>query len=577
MHLSPGSHTITAELDGYQPVTKQFDVGPNAAPVQLSFEPALQRVRVTSGFDAGKATLDDAADVDLQDGGYSNDSVSLASHKLRIAGRTGQPLTISFSAALAKPAVLDDPIKNPDEVVISTLGKDAIVYCGVPSCQAGLKDQPLQAVPAQGLDLHNLAPDSQLVLSDGKNTRNLTIESTNAPVMAVYLETNDNTGTLRITSNVADADVTLNGQPQKRSLKDGQWSRKLTPGTWVVRVSKSGYLDAPEQKADLAKGDTHALNFDLKPSAVNAHLTIDGAMPNTEIWIDGIHLGTVNASGSFSSDVGPGVHDLEFRKDGFENLTLAHRNFVVGQALHLGAADVHMRAVGILNVQVTPPGAQISYHRAGDSQTHTARNNTAITLSPGQYVFTATAPKHETHEETVQIEPGKAASISWTLAAQKATTAQTSAQAASGSGAFESPDAWQEQNGWWFHKGPSFAWLKSTRGAFNIDIARKGAGLFGAGGKIDWEIGRRDDRNRVTYQLDEHKLSRRAYVNGNKVDHSANHSMKGDAYQLRIDIEPTRIVVRDASGNVLDDYSDNSADFTAGKFGFKGDVRLVVR
>jgi hypothetical protein len=64
-------------------------------------------------------------------------------------------------------------------VVISTLGKDAIVYCGAPSCQAGLKDQPLQAVPAQGLDLHNLAPDSQLVLSDGKNTRNLTIESAN--------------------------------------------------------------------------------------------------------------------------------------------------------------------------------------------------------------------------------------------------------------------------------------------------------------------------------------------------------------------------------------------------------------
>ncbi len=575
--LSPGSHTITAQLDGYQPVTKQFDVGPNAAPVQLSFEPALQRIRVTSGFDAGKATLDDAADVDLQDGGYSNDNVSLASHKLRIAGRTGQPLTISFSAALAKPALLDDPVKNPDEVVISTLGKDAIVYCGAPSCQAGIKDQPLQAVPAQGLDLHNLAPNTQLVLSDGKNARNLTIESASAPLMAVYLETNDNTGTLRVTSNVADADVSLNGQPQKRSLKDGQWSRKLTPGTWVVRVSKSGYLDAPEQKVDLAKGDTHALNFDLKPSAVNAHLAIDGAMPNTEVWIDGIRLGVVNASGSFSSDVGPGAHDLELRKDGFENLTLGHRNFVVGQTLHVGAGDVHMRAVGILNVQVTPPGAQISYHRAGDSQTHTAHNNTAVTLAPGQYVVTASAPKHESHEETVQIEPGKAASISWTLAAQKTATAQASAQSAGGAGAFESPDAWQEQNGWWFHKGPSVAWLKSTRGSFNIDIARKGGGLFGAGGKIDWEIGRRDDRNRVTYQLDDHKLSRRAYVNGAKADHSANHSMKGDAYQLRIDIEPTRIVVRDVSGNVLDDYSDSSADFTAGKFGFKGDVRLVVR
>jgi serine/threonine-protein kinase len=574
--ISAGTHTASAELEGYQPITTQFDAAPNAPPLRFDFQPALQRVRIVTALDAGTVALDDAPGADLQDGSFWDDNVSLAGHKLRVTGRAGQTLAVAFSAAVAKPAILDEPVKNPDEVVVSTLGKNAVVYCGAPSCQAGIKDQPLQPVPAQGLELKNLAPNAELVISDGKNTRNLSVESANAPVLVVYVTTNDNVGTLRITSNAPDAQVTLNGQVQKRSLKDGKWSRKLAPGSWVVRVSKDGYVDAGEQHVDLAKGDTRALNFDLKAAAVSAKLAIDGAVPNAEVWVDGNRAGTVNSSGSFSGDVSPGTHDIELRRDGFENLPLSRRGFSAGQTLRLTANDVRMRADGVVNFQVMPPGAQISYHRAGDSQTHPARNNASQPLPPGQYVITASAPKRETREENVQVDPGKAVSISWTLAALKP-AAQTPAQAVTGAAAFESADAWQEQNGWWFHKGPSWAWLKSTRGAFNIDIARKGAGIFGAGGKIDWEIGRRDDRNRVTYQLDEHKLFRRAFVNGNKVDHSTNHSLKGDAYQLRFDIEPMRITVRDVNGNMLDDYSEIGADFTAGKFGFKGDVRLVVR
>ena len=445
----------------------------------------------------------------------------------------------------------------------------------MPSCQAGLKDQPLQPVPPAGLSLSNVAANSELVVTDGKNPRNFTIESAAAPVLAVYLASNDNTGTLHITSNVPDAQVTLNGQVQKRGLKNGNWSRKLTPGSWTVHVTKEGYLDAGEQKVDLAKGDTRALNFDLKPAIVNARLAIDGATPGADVWIDGLHAGTTTPSGAFGGDVGPGTHEIELRKDGFETLTLAKRNFAVGQTVRLSGNDVRLHAASVVNFQVNPQNAQISYRRGGDSQVHQVHNGGSVSLAPGQYIVTATAPKRETREETIDVDSGKTVTISWTLATLK-TTGQTSEKPQTGGSVFESPDAWQEQNGWYFHKGPSYGWLKSTRGSFSVDIARKSAGIFG-GGKIEWEIGRKDDRNRVVYQLDEHKLSRRAYVNGAKADHTANHAMKGDVYELRFDITPTRIVIRDANGTVLDDYSDANADFTAGKFGFKGDVRLVVR
>jgi serine/threonine-protein kinase len=576
VRLNAGTHTVTAELEGYQPVSQQLVAGPNAPPLSLDLQPALQRVRIVTGLDAGKVALDDAAPGDLQDGSFWNDNVSLASHKLQVTGRSGTALSVAFSASAVKPAVLDEPVKNPNEVVVSTLGGHAMVYCGIPGCQAGLKDQPLQPVPANGLELNNVAANSELVVSDGKNTRNLSVESASAPVLVVYLSSNDNVGTLRITSNVPDALVTLNGQAAKTGLKDGKWSRKLPPGAIVVRLSKDGYQPS-EQTVNLARGDTRAMNFDLKPLTTTAKLAIDGAIPNTEVWIDGLRAGTVGASGSFSQDVGPGTHDVEVRKDGFENLSLPKRSYADGQTVHFSGADLHMRADGVVNLQVKPPGAQISYRRAGDTQTHQARNNTALPLAPGQYVIAASAPRYDNREETVQVDSGKAVLLSWSLNAQKSAAAPQLAPAATGSAAFHDPDEWQEQNGWWFHKGPTWAWMKSTRGSFNIAIARKAGGLFGTGGKVEFQIGYKDERNRVAYQLDEHKLVRRAYANGSNTQRSANHAMKGEAYELRIEIEPTSVVVRDGSGNTLDEYTDTSADFTAGKFGFKGDVRLLVR
>jgi len=574
VRLNAGTHAVTAELEGYQPLSQQFLAGPNAPPLNLDLQPALQRVRIVTGLDAGKVTLDDAAPGDLQDGSFWDDNVSLASHKLQVTGRSGAALSMAFSAAAAKPAVLDEPVKNPNEVVVSTLGSHAVVYCGIPGCQAGLRDQPLQPVPANGLELNHVAANSELAVSDGKNTRNLSIESASAPVLVLYLSSNENFGTLRITSNVPDAQVTLNGQATRTGLKDGKWSRKLPPGAIVVRLSKDGYQPS-DQTVNLARGDTKAISFDLKPLTTTAKLSIDGAIPNTEVWIDGLRAGTVSASGSFTQDVGPGTHDVEVRKDGFENLSLPKRNYAAGQTVHFSGADLRMRADGVVNLQIKPPGAQISWRRAGDNQTHQARNNTALPLAPGQYVITASAPKYDSREETVQVDSGKAVLLSWPLTVQKPAGPQ--AAPATGVSAFANADEWQEQNGWWFHKGPTWAWMKSTRGSFNIAIARKVGGLFGTGGKVDFQIGYKDERNRVDYQLDEHKLVRRAYVNGSNSQHSANHAMKGDAYELRIDIEPTHIVVRDGGGNTLDEYTDTSADFTSGKFGFKGDVRLVVR
>jgi hypothetical protein len=253
---------------------------------------------------------------------------------------------------------------------------------------------------------------------------------------------------------------------------------------------------------------------------------------------------------------------------------LAKRGFTAGRPTHISSSDAHLRALGILAFQVSPPEAIIEYHRDSDPVTHEARNNAVLNVPAGHYFVSVTAPKHESHEETVEVDSGRTARIAWTLTAARSNNA--AAQPSGGAGAFESPAAWLEQNGWWFHKGASYAWLKATRGTFNIDIQRKGGGLFG-GGKVDFQAGYIDERDRVSYQLDEHKLLRRAFVAGKKLEQSAALAPPGDVYRLRIDVEPSKITVRDGQGNLLDDFEDSSMDFTAGKIGFKGDIRLVVR
>ena len=92
--LSAGNHTATAQLDGYLPLSQQFTVAPNAPPLRFDFVPAPQRVRVETGFDSGKAALDSATGVDLQDGSFFDDNVTAAQHKLNVR-RSGKPLVVA--------------------------------------------------------------------------------------------------------------------------------------------------------------------------------------------------------------------------------------------------------------------------------------------------------------------------------------------------------------------------------------------------------------------------------------------------------------------------------------------------
>ena len=125
----------------------------------------------------------------------------------------------------------------------------------------------------------------------------------------------------------------LNDKEYNRRTQHGQL-RVQTLGKVTVRVSKSGFQDAPAQTVEVKKGAEVRLQFDLKPQPQFGSLQIHGAMPGTEIMVDQRSAGTVGPDGMFSlGSIQPGDHTVELRHEQYLSKRL-QRSFVAGQWRH---------------------------------------------------------------------------------------------------------------------------------------------------------------------------------------------------------------------------------------------------
>ena len=112
---------------------------------------------------------------------------------------------------------------------------------------------------------------------------------------------------------------------------------------YVVRVSKSGFQDLPEQKVRIRKGEQAKLVFNLQPIPNLASLAIQGGVPGATVHVDQASAGTVQADGTLSfATVNPGDHTIEIRKDRFKPRQIK-RHFVVGLAVSLAPPMWHLR------------------------------------------------------------------------------------------------------------------------------------------------------------------------------------------------------------------------------------------
>jgi len=125
-------------------------------------------------------------------------------------------------------------------------------------------------------------------------------------------------------------------------------------------------------------------------------------------------------------------------------------------------------------------------------------------------------------------------------------------------------------------------WLRANQGDYSIEFLRQTGKLFGikkTTKHVEWVIDQKDSANHIDYSFDFSSLNRRATVGGKPQTGVKNPvaAGSGETYTLRIEIGRERIIVRDAQGKELDRYERPSPGEPLGRFGFKGDVALVVK
>jgi hypothetical protein len=98
--------------------------------------------------------------------------------------------------------------------------------------------------------------------------------------------------------------------------------------------------------------------------------------------------------------------------------------------------------------------------------------------------------------------------------------------------------------------------------------------------KVDWIVDQRGLGTHIDYSFDFGSLERRATADGKTESKKVKlppAAATGESYTLQIDITQERVIIRDAQGNVLDDYQRPSRAEALGRFGFKGDVAMAIK
>jgi serine/threonine protein kinase len=583
--LAPGPHRVDRLLVGYKQSYQDFTLAPGSPVPVISFEktPLPARLQVEAAdLKSGKVSLDGQAGIDLVDSSFSSDDIGLSTdHTFSLTDNGKTILSFSFRAEPAALITLSTPLKatDADVAVVSSFGSHARIYASQNSAKAGLKDQA-EPIPQEGLDLPEIGGNTEIWLDAGKAQMPLPIGVGNAPTLMIRRLANDAVdATLTIEVKTDGVSMSVDGR-KAVPLQVGQNYRGTAPGHHVLRFVKDGY-DSQELPIDLQKAEIRRLPApQLKPTIRTAFLVIDGATPGAEILIGGTPRGTVGADGSLARiEVEPGDHTMTLHKENFVPKDLP-RSFVIAQTVHISGPDAQLTPFGTLDFRIIPANAAIYYRIGADSLP--AESGKTKVVRPGRYTIAADAVGYETLHREVQVDPGKTTVVDFAMTAIPAAppTPPKPAPPLQTPEYFADPNSWTSQDdGWWVHKGGESR-LKSNQGLYVVRFRRQKGGVLKRVRTVEWMTDLHDANNQIAYSFDFSSLERKVTIDGSTV--TAKHklapaSVTGDTYAVQIDINPERIIIRDGTGQVLDQYPRPKSAASLGAFGFKGEVELTLR
>jgi hypothetical protein len=135
---------------------------------------------------------------------------------------------------------------------------------------------------------------------------------------------------------------------------------------------------------------------------------------------------------------------------------------------------------------------------------------------------------------------------------------------------WEQPGHWTQQGSWQAQRGGNHVLFASTptNGVFTFTAA------ILRGGRLQWFINFRDSRNHVLMQVDQDDYWRYIIADGRRRElFKTKHGVDKKQGYWTISMEViantlTHKIYKDGGWSVMDTWTVNDADFTAGKFGF---------
>jgi eukaryotic-like serine/threonine-protein kinase len=554
-----GVYQVEAQLDGYQSKSGSLEVkagAPNS--LDLTLEPVLPMLRVSSDTGIGKVSLDAQPAVDLQGAQWTLDKLAPGDHTIKFAGAQGDA-AFTFSTDPSSLPVLKAPIaaRGVLAVIVANRGGRFHVYSSDAATKLSLDGQPAVDATGNGADFTQVAPGAhQLTVGRGNDEYKLDIDAGPMPTLITFLQSGQNVGTVLIVTGQEKAKVFLDDKLQASTNQNGQLRiPNLEPGDYTVRVSKNGFQEVPEQKVRIRKGEQAKLNFILQPIPHFAALSIQGATPGTVVAIDQVPVGAVQSDGTLSvPTINPGDHVIDLRKDRFRPIQIK-KHFVAGTVVLLAGPEVTLDAAsGELKITFPASDATVTLAKGSESSLK-VNSGSALSLTPGSYTITARTADGITRSTTVEVIAGQSRSIELPLAP-------------GGMSKWDDPQGWKSEKGSYVHHGGDYVLYSSPASGTFVFSA-----MLLKGHRLQWVVNYTDPNNYGLFQMDENYFYRSIFRNGAKTD-ELKFPLKADKKAFRtfqIRVTPTEVIHQTRNGDawmVLDKWSASGVNLTQGKFGF---------
>ena len=482
-------------------------------------DPEPLRLTFATSAKSGKLVVDGAEKSQLQDGALQDLQLPAdgIEHTVVLQGASGEVLSFSFTAKPGELPLIGN-LKPQDLIAVSSLASNAIVYSGGSSIKANLDGQQPQPIPAEGLRLSLVNAADNAIVFDNKDVPRIPVDAGNAPSVYIGLNANTEIAYLKLQANVEVAHLKVDGV-ERKPAKPGLWRVALKPGSHNISMAADGY-ENHDQQIEIIQGKTTTVSAQLKPVVVitTAALVIEKGTPGSQVFVDGTASKTLDASGSASIEVPAGPHKIGFRKQGYEPSSEIARTFTAGQEIRLSENDVQLKK---MEVRIPQPGTVDAVSKVAPTPVFKVWNIDYLFQNPAQV----------------------------------------------------------EQDGAWWKPAAAADYVFLKPGIirrFNLTFSDPGKNLFGRKRKVEWVLAYLSNQEKVAYDFDGKKLTRKAMFNA-KSEKLIRRSVKRRVDpQFTISIETARISVQPV-GCDEEIYESTEHDLTKGQIGIKPNADFTIR